>query len=303
MANNFPWDDKNFILEYLLQDHKKVKKIILDCECVQNLKIFLSANQVLYYGHMALVKLKELFVTIDHNEYAFNEERGQEFQTEANFLLFSFLQIFTPYRDIVNSSGLFTKEEKDMYFKNEQADFFRSLRNFQTHSTVPIFSKNVHKDFVNGVVCIDICMSKTLIENIINYAESGQNTHHNFKNGGIKFLKQNKNIPIYILANDFLKELFSIHKIFYDRVISKYGSDLDECEYYLKRREDYFISCLKTALKFMKYDFPERSCDTEQNRFPHLLRHLGGVPHFTPQCPEKIFGDHAGDLEKTPCKN
>mgnify|MGYP003100838599 FL=1 len=253
---------------------------------------------------MALVKLKELFVTTDHKKYASDNKLCLEFQTEANFLLFAFLQIVTPYRDIVKKSGCFTKKEINHYFfKNGQADFFQSLRNFQTHCAIPVFPWQVHKNFATGATYLDIHTSEQLVDNIVDYAESDQNKYKSFKNGGLNFLNENKKNPIYILENDFLSFLFSIHKIFYDRLISTYGSDLDECEHYLKRGEDYFISCLKAALKSIKSDLPEHSHDTEQNRFPHLLRHLGGVPHFTPQCPEKIFGDHAEEQEKKSCKN
>lgn len=304
MANNFPWDDKNFISEYWLRNYRAVQKVIFDRECVQKLKIFFSANQVLYYGHMALVKLKELFVTTDHKKYAFDNTLCLEFQTEANFLIFSFLQIVTPYREIIKESSCFTEDEITHYFiKNSQADFFRSLRNFQTHRAIPVFPWKAHKNFATGTTYLDIHTSEQLVDNIVNYAESDQNKYKSFKNGGLDFLNENKQTPIYILENDFLNFLLSIHKIFYDRLISTYGSDLDECEHYLKRGEDYFVSCLKAALKSIKSDLPEHSHDTEQNRFPHLLRHLGGVPHFTPQCPEKIFGDHAEEQEKKPCKN
>lgn len=304
MANNFPWDDKNFISEYWLRDHRAAQQKIFDRECVQKLKIFFSANQVLYYGHMALVKLKELFITTDHKKYAFDNTLCLEFQTEANFLIFSFLQIVTPYREIIKESSCFTEDEITHYFiKNSQADFFRSLRNFQTHRAIPVFPWKAHKNFATGITYIDIHTSEQLVDSIVNYAESDQNKYKSFKSGGLDFLNENKQTPIYILENDFLNFLLSIHKIFYDRLISIYGSDLDECEHYLKCGEDYFISCLKAALKSIKSDLPEHSHDTEQNRFPHLLRHLGGVPHFTPQCPEKIFGDHAEEQEKKPCKN
>lgn len=305
MANNFPWDDKNFISEYWLRNYRAVQKVIFDRECVQKLKIFFSANQVLYYGHMALVKLKELFVTTDHKKYASNNKLCLEFQTEANFLLFAFLQIVTPYRDIVKKSGCFTKDEINHYFfENGQADFFRSFRNFQTHSAIPVFPWRVHKNFATGTTYLDIYTSEQLVDNIVAYAETAQqHQYKSFQNGGLDFFKENQKIPIYDLENDFLSFLFSIHKIFYDRLISIYGRDLDECEHYLKRGEDYFIFCRKIALKSIKSESPEHSRDTEQNRFPYLFKYLGGVPRFTPQCPEKIFGDHAEEQEKKSCKN
>lgn len=304
MANNFPWDDKNFISEYWLRNYRAVQKIIFDCECVQELKIFFSANQVLYYGHMALVKLKELFVTTDHKKYASDNTLCLEFQTEANFFIFSFLQIVTPYREIIKESSCFTEDEITHYFiKNSQADFFRSLRNFQTHRAIPVFPWQVHKNFATGATYLDIHTSKQLVDSIVDYAESDQNKYKSFQSGGLDFLNENKQTPIYNLENDFFSFLFSIHKTFYDRLISTYGSDLDECEHYLKRGENYFISCRNIALKFIKSELPEHSRDTEQNRFPYLFKYLGGVPHFTPQCPEKIFGDHAEEQEKKPCKN
>lgn len=140
MANNFSWDDKNFISEYWLRNYRAVQKIIFDCECVQELKIFFSANQGLYYGHMALVKLKELFVTTDHKKYASDNKLCLEFQTEANFLLFAFLQIVTPYREIIKKSSCFTEDEIRHYFiKNSQADFFGHSAIFK-HIALFLFS-------------------------------------------------------------------------------------------------------------------------------------------------------------------
>ena len=59
MSNDFEWNEHNFAEKYITIKNTKSK--ILSTKSVKLFKIFFSANQILFYAHMSMVKLRKLF--------------------------------------------------------------------------------------------------------------------------------------------------------------------------------------------------------------------------------------------------
>lgn len=92
---------------------------------------------------------------------------------------------------------------------------------------------------------------------------------------------KNRNVPIYILANDFLKQLIEFHKDLYELLKERIGKDLDECEYYLRKIEEYHVMCISNAFKkVIKLPAEAFPVKKQYLRFDLLLREFGGEPTF-----------------------
>lgn len=278
MANNFHWNEDSFDLYGNLKD---TKEKILSVECVGVFKKFFSANQILFYAHMSMVKLRRLFDYVN-SDCSFYDSKDflQKFQTEANFFLFTFLQSVLPYRDAVKNTGLVCDSViKQKLTQNSEFDFFISLRNFQTHTAVQIFNWTRHYNLKNNKGYADVLMSNELINEI--YIFMNECRRKNFQNGGYEFIVKKSDVPIYILANNFLTNLIEFHKDLFSLLKDKYGKDLDECEFYLRKIEEHNTSCilnvLQRAIKLPEEDFVIKG---ESPRFMNLLRELGGEPIF-----------------------
>ena len=281
MKKLFDWTDENFI-ETFVRNPEQVKQIILSQKCISIFQKVHSANQILFYAYSAIKNIKKIIDKINQNPNMDNFDLLQEFQTNANYHMFTFVQCVLPYRDAITSSCLFDKEKLNLIFKeNEQFDFFRSLRNLQTHVSVPVFQWEFHKDFLRKTSYIDIRINNLILNSIKDFKDGDENKGHNFKKGGYEFIIKNKQIPIYILSNDFLKYLYNIHSEVYSQMLKKYGEELDCCEYYLAKMADYTE---RTILQIIQRNstkklLPEK-VKPQPKRFEHILRNLGGLPYL-----------------------
>ncbi|MBT9747785.1 hypothetical protein [Desulfovibrio desulfuricans] len=278
MSNNFEWNEHDFVEKHI--NIKDTKNKILSTESVKLFKIFFSANQILFYAHMSMVKLRKLFDENDNKMSSEDRIYLQKFQTEANYLFFSFMQTILPYRDAVKNTKLMSHEKINKELINKpEFDFFLSLRNYQTHEAIPILNWTIHHNFKSEKKYVDVLIKEELIDDICIFKNNSE--WKNFKNGGYEFLLQNKNVPIYILANNFLKRLIEFHKYLYELLKEKIGKDLDECEYYLRKIEEYYAMCIhNTFQKVMKLPDEAFPVKKEYLRFDLLLREFGGEPTF-----------------------
>lgn len=281
MSNCFEWNEQNFAEKYIHIKDTKTK--ILSTESAKQFKNFFSANQILFYAHMSISKLHSLLYSTDIVQQSDDYLFLQKFQTEANYLFFSFLQTVLPYRDSVSDNGLMNSEDiNGRLINNPEFDFFLSLRNFQTHSSVPILDWTVHHNLKNEERYVDVLIRKELIDDI--YIFMNGSKRKNFKNGGYEFILKNCNVPIYILANDFLKNLIEFHKELFSVLKEKHGKDLDECEYYLRKIKEYHIFCFRNALqKVLKLPNEASPAREDYSRFGLLLKEFGGEPIFFEQ--------------------
>jgi len=278
MSNNFEWNEHDFAEKHITI--KDIRRKILSTESVKQFKIFFSANQILFYAHMSMVKLRKLFDENDIKKSSEDNIHLQKFQTEANYLFFSFMQTILPYRDVVINTKLMSSEKIKMELTNNpEFDFFLSLRNYQTHEAIPILNWTIHHNFKSERKYVDVLIKKELIDDI--YVFMNNSGRKNFKNGGYEFILQNKNIPIYVLANNFLSRLIEFHKELFELLKEKVGKDLDECEYYLRKIEEYHALCIGNAFqKIIKLPGDAIPVKKEYVRFDLLLREFGGEPTF-----------------------
>lgn len=278
MSNDFEWNEHNFVDKYI--NVKDTKNKILSTESVKQFKIFFSANQILFYAHMSMVKLRKLFDENDNKISSEDHIHLQKFQTEANYIFFSFMQTILPYRDAVKNTKLMSYEEINKELINKpEFDFFLSLRNYQTHEAIPILNWTIHHNFKSERKYVDVLIKEELIDDI--YIFKNNSEWKNFKNGGYEFLLKNRNVPIYILANDFLKQLIEFHKDLYELLKERIGKDLDECEYYLRKIEEYHVMCISNAFKkVIKLPAEAFPVKKQYLRFDLLLREFGGEPTF-----------------------
>lgn len=289
MSNMFDWNKENY-LEYYVKNHQEFKDKIVNQECIKIFHKLFSANQVLFYAHISLVRLQELFNKMNNvTSITHNFEELQKFQTMANFYMFSFIQIIMPYKDIVQKLNRLSNINNDCFCNcKDQFDFFRSIRNMQTHAYMPVFVWSVHKNFKSKIEYVHIVLNKNILESIERFKyESKSEGHKNFEDGGYEFIMKNKDTPIYILASNFLDNLYQIHKKVFDNIIKKYGSDLDECEFYLEKTSNYAENIILNIFKRYNIPIPEQEKECFL-RHKNIIRYFGGLPQI----------DYSEELEK-----
>lgn len=277
MGNYFSWNDSDFIEKYI-HDEGKIRQEIMSVECISIFKYFFSANQVLFYAHTSLVKLHDLFESVNICPEKFDDyDFLQQAQTEANFFIFTFLQTILPYRDLIKHTNLLHQNVFESIFKNNgEFDFFISLRNLQTHVVSPVFTWSVYKNVVDKKTYFDVELSNKIFD----YIKSDMhNSKKSFKNGGYDFIVKNKETKIYILANDFLNYMYLIHKYCYEIFLLKYKKDIDECEYFLKKGTDYTRSCTEFILKKSIPNLNgKEKIEHATSPYYHILKEFGCEP-------------------------
>lgn len=279
MANNFSWNNDNFI-EYFVKNRKAVQRKIMEAYSVEVFEKIFSANQLLFYAHLSLVKLYNLLCYMDNLS-----EKSREvmlgFKSEANYYLFAFLQTVLPFRDTIQNTRLLPKQEFEEKFKNNEAfDFFKSLRNYQTHTLVPIFSATNSHIFSQGKKFVDMKFPHSFLQEIKEFIDD--DARDNFKNGGYDYLEKNIKNSVYALSGEFYSYLSEILSDIYVIFLKKYEDDIEECELYLKRADKYDTQNRQSIWKQQLHlNFEDREDTTPLlPRFEAIARRLGGYPRL-----------------------
>ncbi|ATD82428.1 MULTISPECIES: hypothetical protein [Desulfovibrio] len=283
MVNNFSWNNDNFI-ECFVNNRKAVLHEILAAHSVIIFEKIFSANQLLFYEHLSLVKLHNLLCYMD-NLSKKSREVTLGFKSEANYYLFAFLQTVLPFRDAIKNTELLPGQEFDEKFKNNGAfDFFKSLRNYQTHTSVPIFSTTNSYVFSQDKKFVDTSFPHNFLKEIKEFMDNDR--RDNFKNGGYDYLKKNIKNSVYVLSGEFYSYLSEILSDIYAIFLEKYGDDIEECELYLKRADEYDTRCWQHIAKQQLHLNIEDKEGTSPVplRFEAISKRLGGYP----RCMEEI---------------
>ncbi len=280
--NDLPWT-KDTYNQYLLENatsfknNQLITEKILNCDTIKRFNHILSLENLMFYAYNSIVKYANLYKKVNEIE-VIDVHLKQKFQSEANFLIFAFLQTITPFRDIVTDNNFMTIENIRLQFSTGEFDFFTSLRNLLTHKTIPVVGWTEHIDLVRKTKNINIPIADRFLR-VIELDMQTENRNR-FRYSGYDFILSKKNISFGILMTQFWKKMHkNIFQCIMDDFLLLHGEELDLCNYYLEKHNEFASAELKYALRKA---IPTISLDKEKKRerFYHVLLLLGGAPEF-----------------------